>query len=161
KHDAHIAQEARGIAIITPDELGLSLINGDFRLAYQPQFSAAGRLTGMEVLLRLAHPTLGFLPPGAFISIAERHSVIVDIGAWPLRVSLEAAPRWKLQLGDPLTIGINVSPRQLQDSNYAASVLSCLDAHSFPPERLEIELIERSLMISEPTVLQQLDLLRQ
>ncbi len=161
KHDAHIAQEARAVAIITPDDLGLALINGDFRLAYQPQFSAAGRLTGMEALLRLDHPTLGFLPPGAFISIAERHSVIVDIGAWALRVALQDATRWNLKFGDPLTIGVNVSTRQLQEPGYAASVLKCLDDHSFPPDRLEIELIERSLMISETTVLQQLDQLRQ
>jgi diguanylate cyclase (GGDEF)-like protein len=161
KHDAHIAQEARGVAIITPDELGLALINGDFRLAYQPQFSAAGRLTGLEALLRLDHPTLGFLPPGAFISIAERHSVIVDIGTWALRVALQDATRWDLRYGEPLTIGINVSTRQLQEPGYAASVLRCLRDHAFPPERLEIELIERSLMLNECGILQQLEQLRQ
>jgi diguanylate cyclase (GGDEF)-like protein len=161
KHDAHIAREASGVAMITPDELGLALINGDFRLAYQPQFSAAGRLAGMEVLLRLEHPTLGLLPPGAFISIAERHSVIVQIGAWTLRVALENAIRWNLKFGEPMTIGINVSTRQLQEPGYAMSVLRCLDDLAFPPERLEIELIERSLMLSETTVLQQLELLRQ
>ena len=161
KHDAHIAREASGVAMITPDELGLALINGDFRLAYQPQFSAAGRLTGMEVLLRLDHPTLGFLPPSAFISIAERHSVIVQIGAWVLRVALQDATRWNLKFGDPMTIGINVSTRQLQQSGYALSVLKCLDDFGFPPERLEIELIERSLMLNENPVLQQLEQLRQ
>ena len=161
KHDAHIAQEARRAALITPDELGLALINGDFRLAYQPQFSAAGRLTGMEALLRLDHPTLGFLPPGAFISIAERHSVIVDIGTWTLRVALQDATRWDLRYGEPLTIGINVSTRQLQEPGYAASVLRCLKEHAFPPERLEIELIERSLMLNECGILQQLEQLRQ
>jgi EAL domain-containing protein (putative c-di-GMP-specific phosphodiesterase class I) len=162
KHDAHIAQEARGVALITPDELGLSLINDDFRLAYQPQFSAAGRLTGLEALLRLDHPTLGFIPPSAFISVAERHSVIVDIGAWALRVALQDATRWNLTSDEPVTIGINVSTRQLQESGYAASVLKCLDDYAFPPERLEIELIERSLMLSgEEAVLQQLEQLRQ
>jgi diguanylate cyclase (GGDEF)-like protein len=161
KYDANIAQEARGVAMISPDELGLALINGDFRLAYQPQFSAAGRLTGMEALLRLDHPTLGLLPPGAFIAVAERHSVIVDIGAWALRVALQDATRWNLKFGDPLTMGINVSTRQLQEPGYAASVLKCLHDHAFPPERLEIELVERSLMLREDPVLQQLEQLRQ
>lgn len=161
KHDAHITQEALGVAMITPDELGFALINGDFRLAYQPQFSAAGRLTGMEVLLRLEHPTLGFLPPSAFISIAERNSVIVQIGAWALRVALQDATRWGLTFGEQMTIGINVSTRQLQEPGYAASVLKCLEDHAFPPERLEIELIERSLMLNENPVLQQLEQLRQ
>jgi len=158
KHDAHIAQEARGTVILTPDELGLALINGDFRLAYQPQFSAGGRLKGLEVLLRLEHPVMGFIPPGAFISVAERHSIIVDIGAWALRTALKDAIRWDLKYGDPVTIGINVSTRQLQEPGYAMSVLECLDEYSFPAERIEIELIERSLMLSgEEAVLQQLE----
>ena len=160
KYDARVAQEARGVAMITPDELGLALINGDFRLAYQPQFSAAGRLTGMETLLRLESPTLGFLPPGAFISVAERHSVIVDIGNWALRVALEDAMRWRLDTGDHVTLGINVSARQVQEPGYATSVLKCLHEHAFPPNRIEIELIERSLMIGEDTVLKELEQLR-
>jgi diguanylate cyclase (GGDEF)-like protein len=160
KHDAYIAREGSGSVLITPDELGLALINGDFRLAYQPQFSAAGRLTGMEALLRLDHPTLGLLPPSAFISVAERHSVIVNIGSWILRVALQDAIRWNLEFGEPLTIGINVATRQLQAPGYAASVLKCLHDHAFPPERLEIELIERSLMPSEDGVLEQLEELR-
>lgn len=161
KHDAHIAQEARGTVILTPDELGLALINGDFRLAYQPQFSAAGRLKGLEVLLRLEHPVMGFIPPGAFIAVAERHSIIVDIGTWALRTALKDAVRWDLKYGDPVTLGINVSTRQLQEPDYAMSVLKCLDEYSFPAERVEIELIERSLMLSgEEAVLQQLEQLR-
>lgn len=161
KQDAHVAQDAQGVVILTPDELGLALINGDFRLAYQPQFSASGHLTGLEALLRLDHPTLGLLAPGAFISAAERHSVIVDIGTWSLRVALENATRWGLDAGDPVTIGINVSARQLQEPGYATAVLQCLRDNVFPPERLEIELIERSLITSEDTVLQQLEQLRE
>src|SRR6185437_1644382 len=161
KHDAHIAQEARGTVLLTPDELGLALINGDFRLAYQPQFSAGGRLKGLEVLLRLEHPVMGFIPPGAFIAVAERHSIIVDIGTWALRTALKDAIRWDLKYGDPVTLGINVSTRQLQEPDYAMSVLKCLDEYSFPAERVEIELIERSLMLSgEEGVLQQLEQLR-
>ena len=159
KNDAHIAHEASG-SIITPDELGLALINGDFRLAYQPQFSAAGRLTGLEVLLRLEDPDLGLLPPSAFISVAERHSIIVNIGAWALRVALEDASRWNLNAGDPVSIAINVSARQLQEPDYATSVLSCLKQHAFPPQRLEIELVERSLVASGDAVVEQLELLR-
>jgi diguanylate cyclase (GGDEF)-like protein len=154
KHDAHVAQEALGLAIISPDELGLALINGDFRVYYQPQFSASGKLTGVEALLRLDHPTLGLLPPSTFISVAERHSVIHDLGAWLLRIALSDAKRWKV------SVAVNVSSRQLQDPGYATSVLECLHDAGFPPARLELELVERSLMGSEDTVLQQLQRLR-
>ena len=160
KHETRPSEEAHGIAIITSDELELALIRGRFRLAYQPQFSAAGRLTGLETLLRLDDPVLGLITPDAFISVAERHPVIIGIGEWVLRCALEDANRWKLNTGDPVSIAINVSVRQLEEPGYADSVLACLKQHAFPPERLEIELIERSLVFSGDKVTQQLTMLR-
>jgi len=162
KHrDAHPSEEDQGIAIITTDELELALLRGRFRLAYQPQFSASGRLTGLETLIRLDDPVLGIITPDAFISVAERHPVIVGIGAWTLRSALQDAARWKLNTGDPIVIAVNVSVRQLEDAGFAKSVLDCLQENNFPPERLELELIERSLMFSGDNVLKQLEQLRE
>jgi diguanylate cyclase (GGDEF)-like protein len=160
KHEARISESAHGIAIITPDELELALLMGRFRLAYQPQFSAAGRLTGMETLLRLDDPVLGIITPDAFISVAERHPVIIDIGAWALRTALSDATRWSLNTGEPISIAVNVSVRQLEEPGYASFVLECLKEAKFPPERLEIELVERSLMFSGDKVTHQLERLR-
>ena len=161
KHsEARAAEGSHGIAIITSDELELALLKGRFRLAYQPQFSATGRLTGLETLIRLDDPVLGIITPDAFISVAERHPVIVGIGAWALRCALEDATRWKLNTGDPLSIAVNVSVRQLEEPDYADSVLACLREFNFPAERLEIELIERSLMFSGDNVTKQLEKLR-
>jgi diguanylate cyclase (GGDEF)-like protein len=161
KHEAHISEEAHGIAIITSEELELALLKRRFRLAYQPQFSAAGRLTGLEALIRLDDPILGIITPDAFISVAERHPVIVEIGAWALQTALQDAVRWGLDKGEPISIAVNVSVRQLEEPGYAKSVLACLQENAFPPERLEIELIERSLMFSGDKVLQELEQLRE
>jgi diguanylate cyclase (GGDEF)-like protein len=161
KHETRISDDAHGIAIITPDELELALLKGRFRLAYQPQFSAAGKLTGLETLIRLDDPVLGIITPDAFISVAERHPVILRIGDWALRAALSDANKWQLNSGDPVTVAVNVSVRQLEQSDYANSVLECLKQHDFPPERLEIELVERSLMFSGDKVLHQLERLRQ
>src|SRR5262249_21176699 len=105
-------------------------------------------------------PNLGLLPPSAFISIAERHSIIINIGAWALRVALQNAKRWRLNTGEHVSVAVNVSTRQLQEADYADSVLKCLDECSFPPGRLEIELVERSLVASGDLVLEQLERLR-
>jgi EAL domain-containing protein (putative c-di-GMP-specific phosphodiesterase class I) len=141
--------------------LEIALDRGRFRLAYQPQFSSAGRLTGLEALLRLDDPVLGIVTPDAFISVAERHQVIVGIGAWALRRALQDAIRWRLDTGEAIRIAVNVSVRQLEEPGYACSVLACLKENEFPPERLEIELIERSLMFSGDKVLRQLEQLRE
>ena len=153
-------EEAHGIAIITTDELEVALLRNQFRLAYQPQFSAEGQLTGLEALIRLEDPVLGLLTPDAFISVAERHSVIIDIGAWALNSVLKDASRWHLDTGDHLSIAVNVSVRQLEEPGYAESVLRCLREFKFPAERLELELIERSLMFSGEIVMRQLEQLR-
>ncbi len=55
---------------------------------------------------------------------------------------------------------MNVSVRQLEQPGYADSVMAILVEHQLPPERLEIELIERSLMFSGDKVTQQLVQLR-
>ena len=158
--EARASEGAHGLAIITSDELELALLRNRFRLAYQPQFSAEGRLTGLEALIRLDDPVLGIITPDAFITVAERHPVIVGIGDWALRCALQDATRWKLHEGDPLLLAVNVSVRQLEEPGYADSVLACLAEFSFPPERLEIELIERSLMFSGDNVANQLEQLR-
>jgi diguanylate cyclase (GGDEF)-like protein len=160
KHEARLSEEAHALAIITPSELELALLRGRFRLAYQPQFSAAGQLTGMEALLRLDDPVLGIITPDAFISVAEKHPVIVDIGEWALRTALQDAIRWGMNNGPLVSVAVNVSVRQLEEPGYADSVMAILAEHNFPPERLEIELIERSLMFSGDKVTQQLMQLR-
>ena len=160
KHEARLSEEAHALAIITPSELELALLRGRFRLAYQPQFSAAGQLTGMEALLRLDDPVLGIITPDAFISVAEKHPVIVEIGEWALRTALRDAIRWGLHSGPTISVAVNVSVRQMEEPGYAGSVLAILQECNFPPERLEIELIERSLMFSSDKVTQQLVQLR-
>ena len=154
------AEEAHGFAIITADELESALRQDQFRLAYQPQFSSTGRLTGMEALIRLEDPVLGLVTPDAFISVAERNSVICEIGKWTLRTVLRDAVRWRLHSGEMISVAVNVSVRQLEQFGYAESVLECLKEFGFPASRLEIELIERSLMFSGDKVTYQLELLR-
>jgi diguanylate cyclase (GGDEF)-like protein len=158
--EARSNEAGHGIGIISTDELKLALLEGRFRLAYQPQFSSAGRLTGLEALIRLDDPTLGMTTPDAFISVAERHPVIVDIGAWVLSSALQDAIRWELNTGEPVLVAVNVAMRQLEEPGYAKSVLACLKENAFPPERLEIELVERSLMFTGENVSRQLKQLR-
>jgi diguanylate cyclase (GGDEF)-like protein len=152
--------EAQNLGIISTDELENALTNNRFRLAYQPQFSIAGRLTCLEALIRLDDPVLGMITPDAFISVAERHPVIVEIGDWVLSSALQDAVRWQLDTGEPVLLAINVAVRQLEDPNYARSVLDRLKTSGFPPDRLEIELIERSLMSTGENVAKQLKQLR-
>ena len=152
---------SQDISITTPDELELALKLDHFRLAYQPQFSAWGRLTGLEALIRLEDPILGTLTPDAFISVAERNDVIIKIGEWVLRRAVQDAIRWGLNSGEPMVIVVNVSVRQLEQHNFAEMVLSCLREYDFPTDRLEVEITERTFISDGDEVLRQLQRLRE
>ena len=146
--------------IITPDELESALARHQFRLAYQPQFSVEGGLTGLEALLRLEDPILGTLSPDAFIDTAERSDLIAPLGLWVLRSALEDAVRWNLHCGPRVLLGINVAVQQLLKPDFADTVASLLRQTGFPADRLELELTERTIAAYSDEVANQLVQLR-
>ncbi len=167
-HAMYLAKRSSGMEgittqtlnIITPDELEAALTREQFRLAYQPQFSVDGRLTGLEALLRLEDPILGMLSPDAFIDTAERSELIAPLGLWVLHSALADAVRWDLHHGPRVLLGINVAVQQLLKPDFADSVASVLRQTGFPAERLELELTERTMAAYSDEVATQLVQLR-
>ena len=149
------------VAILTVDELTVALSRDQFRLAYQPQFSAEGRLQGMEALLRLEDSILGTLTPDAFISVAERSDLILILGKWVLERALTDAVRWDLHEGEPMLMVVNVALRQVVQTDFAEMVLRLLAKYRFPAERLELELTERTLVSNSDEIRRQLETVRQ
>ena len=82
---------------------------GQFHLAYQPQFDLRSRrLIGAEALMRWRHPRLGDISPATFIPLAEETGVIAELGRFALESACRAAAAWP---GD-LRVSVNVSPAQ-------------------------------------------------
>ena len=155
------AEAPTDLAIFSVEELKCAIAADRFWLAYQPQFSASGQLAGLETLLRLEDPILGTMTPDAFISVAERSDVIHELGAWVLARAVQDAVRWNLHTGQYLVIAVNVSARQLNREDFAVEVLRCLQSTGFPANRLELELVERSLVPGAGLVEEQLTKLRE
>ena len=147
-------------AIFSPGDLREALQNQRFQLFYQPQFSSSGELRGLEALLRLNDPILGTVTPDAFISVAERHELIIPLGEWVLRQAVADATRWQLHTLPAVRIVVNVSVVELENPRYAETALAILrDAH-YPPERLELEITERTIMRNVAHAEQQLTTLK-
>ncbi len=126
-----------------------ALLNGEFRIHYQPQFDlASGHIMGAEALLRWKHPTLGFIPPAKFIPVAERTGLINEIGAWVLDAACQQVKAWQsLGLKD-LVIAINVSPLQFRRDDIEREVANAIESCGVHPSCIELELTE-SLLVAD------------
>ncbi|MBX3705964.1 MAG: EAL domain-containing protein [Pseudomonadales bacterium] len=127
-----------------------ALSRREFVLHYQPQVELeTGRLLGIEALLRWQHPTLGLVPPGEFIPLAEENGLIVPIGEWVLAQACRDARTW-LDAGlRDVQVAVNVSSRQFQQGKLLELVSGTLAATGLPARLLDIELTE-SLLMEDP-----------
>jgi diguanylate cyclase (GGDEF)-like protein/PAS domain S-box-containing protein len=140
----------------TERDLRDALASDQLWMAYQPLVElASGRVAGAEALLRWDHPVRGPVPPGDFIDVAEDSGLIVEVGQLVVsEVCRDVArhPGW-----DGLRIAVNLSARQLSQSDFAQTVRSCLEREGLPPQRLAIELTENVLMEAGGSALRQLE----
>lgn len=124
-----------------------ALLAGYFELHFQPKFhGGSGVLTGAEALLRLNHPELGTLMPSEFIPIAERTGQIVQIGNWVVRETCRHLKRWQAEGLPALQVAINLSPRQIAESDLVANFLGILSAEGVKPAQLMFEITETVAM---------------
>lgn len=124
---------------------------GEFRLVYQPQICLrTGTVIGVEALIRWMSPTRGLLTPECFIAGLEEFGFIHEVGEWVLQTACEQVRRWHRMDFEPMRIGVNVSAQQLEDPMFIDKVRNALRETKLPPELLELELTESSLM-SDPT----------
>ncbi|MEO6353561.1 MAG: PAS-domain containing protein, partial [Burkholderiaceae bacterium] len=109
--------------MLIENSLRLALRRNEFRVYYQAQLDfASGRITGMEALVRWAHPELGLVSPLRFIPVAEETGQIIEIGLWVLRAACQETRRWHDQGYHHLQVAVNVSARQFNQDDFAAQV---------------------------------------
>ena len=120
---------------------------GEFLLHYQPQVDMRqGRIVGFEALLRWQHPERGLVPPGEFIDFCEESGLILPLGNWVLRNACEQQRRWQTLGLPPVHIAVNVSARQLQDSDLVQVFREIVQDTGADPRLLDVELTESAMM---------------
>ncbi|MCG9095037.1 EAL domain-containing protein [Laribacter hongkongensis] len=128
-------------------ELRNAHLRGEIMLHYQPQIDVTdGHVVGCEALMRWKHPTLGMVSPGRFIPLAEESGLIITLGNWAIREACRQAMAWQRAGLPPLTVAVNLSGCQFQQSNFTAVVADALADTSLPPQYLELELTESIVM---------------
>ena len=130
-------------------ELKQGLLQQQFRLYYQPQVDNAGRIVGVEALLRWQHPRNGLVYPDAFIPLAEETGLILQLGQWVLHSVCRQVKQWSSRpQAQELTVSINVSVREFRHPDFANHALRVIEEEGIDPARLKLELTE-GLMIDD------------
>ncbi|MET7425207.1 EAL domain-containing protein [Dactylosporangium sp. NPDC005555] len=121
---------------------------GELVLYYQPTIELrSGTITGFEALVRWQHPVRGMISPADFIPLAESTGLIRPLGQWVLAEASRQCVEWGRH--DPertLTMAVNVSGRQFDQTDLPAIVTAVLADTGLPPERLCLEMTESVLM---------------
>ncbi len=127
-------------------DMRTGLAQGQFELYYQPQIDH-GRIIGAEALLRWRHPRDGFVSPAHFIPLAEETGLILPLGEWVLKTACQRLASWALQPAlAPLSLAVNVSPRQFHQSGFVAQVLAALAGAGVDGRQLKLEMTEGLLL---------------
>ena len=129
-----------------------------FALHYQPKVDlATEQITGVEALLRWTHPELGVLPPAQFIPLAEETGLIVPIGRWVMREACAQNMAWQRRGLRPISMAVNLSPRQFVDENLLQDIDEALAASGMSPVLLQLEVTESMVMRNVTRAIKVLD----
>ncbi|MCU6434761.1 EAL domain-containing protein [Undibacterium sp. Jales W-56] len=121
-------------------------LNGDqLQMVMQAQVNHEGIPEGAELLMRWMHPERGAISPALFIPIAEESGMIVQLGDWALLQGCLALLRLE-RAGWPLTLSINVSPKQFRQTDFVDKVIAVLHETGAPASRLVLEVTEGLLI---------------
>ncbi|HTT86240.1 MAG TPA: phosphodiesterase, partial [Acidimicrobiales bacterium] len=139
-----------------------SAVEGDRLVVhYQPKLSiATGEIVGVEALARWRHPHLGFIPPWAFIPLAEETSLVASLGEWVLVDACRQSMRWQEQGLRPVPVAVNLSPRQFAHQPVVEMVTTALEHTGLDPALLELEVTESVIVQRVEEVTESLNALR-
>jgi diguanylate cyclase (GGDEF)-like protein len=127
-------------------ELRRAIDQGELLLHYQPKAELrSGEVKSVEALVRWSHPVRGLMAPDEFIPLAQKAGVIVPLTFFVLNEALRQCRTWQLE-GLDLSVGVNLSARNLLDVHLPDTVGELLGRWEVPPSLLELEITESTLL---------------
>ncbi len=135
-------------------DLRIALDEAQFELHYQPKIGLdTGQVTGFEALIRWRHPKRGLIPPASFIPVAEQTGLISEVGRWAASEAMQQLAQWRLEGAvDPdASIAVNVSTKQLNESDLLDWIAERLRTARLPSGSLTLEITESALIENSQT----------
>jgi diguanylate cyclase (GGDEF)-like protein len=125
-----------------------ALHEGELSAHYQPIVAMpSGRIHGFEALVRWEDGGC-MLSPAEFIPVAEDSGLIVPLGTFMLDTACRELARWRRTVrgAELLTMSVNISPRQVRESDIVDTVAEALERYGLPGSALWLEITESVMM---------------
>jgi diguanylate cyclase (GGDEF)-like protein/PAS domain S-box-containing protein len=143
------------------NDLREALARDELMLHYQPVVElATGSLVGLEALARWSHPLRGAVSPLQFVSVAETSGIAPAFNRWALQRAARDAGLLRGLMPTVPRIAVNISLRDLMETDLEADVLAAVVDGALSPDGLVLEITESTLMDNPDQTRQLLERLR-
>jgi diguanylate cyclase (GGDEF)-like protein len=131
--------------ILVIGKLRDALDNDSFRLDAQPILPLRGNYgrPRFELLIRMLGDRGEIIPPGKFLSAAERYQLMPTVDRWVVHRACDLLGEHSASVGEDIArFAINLSGQSLQDESFLDFVIGEIKASNLPPGVLCFELTE-------------------
>ncbi|MBQ7203755.1 MAG: EAL domain-containing protein [Eubacterium sp.] len=127
------------------NDLHNALENEELEVYYQPIYDIQcnpPELKGAEALVRWIHPKFGLLMPDDFIPLFEQKGQVGEVDNYVWSVAARQAAQWQKKYSSNLLISINLSRRDLFDSELEEKLDSLIKENDLDTSMLKLEVTE-------------------
>ncbi len=131
-----------------------SIVNDHVEVWYQPIFSTEHhKFISAEALVRIRDDNGGLVQPGAFIEIAERNGMILQLGEMVFRKVCNFLNGSQISLYGIDYIEVNLSVVQCAYSDLALDYIRIMEESGVSPKQINLEITESASMNARRTLL--------
>lgn len=114
-----------------------------FDVYYQPVYSMkTNKYITLEALSRLWHPTLGYVPPDVFITLAERTGLILKIGLLQFRRVCRFIKENEYIMKQIRNIKFNLSPVEILEYGHVQALINIIQEYELSFSYFQFEITE-------------------
>jgi len=126
------------------------LVSKQIVTLYQPIVRAEdGQIVAIEALMRILDHDGNHVSPIEFIPVAEKSGLIVDLGKLQMQQACQHIMLWHQMNIPVIRLSLNLSPRQLLNTELVTEVKEIISSTNFPPTEIEFEITENLLLEQE------------
>lgn len=135
----------------------------EFCAYFQPQVNISGQVTGVEALIRWAHPNKGLIAPDEFIPVAEQYGLIQELQNIVLRDICILLNQLNVEksIDESFSIAINISQCQFNSSTLKSELLNTINNFNIRPEQIKLEITESMLSSDMDNTIKQMNELKE